>query len=165
MSEAGRTDFEKFSRLLSYDPETGNLRWAVARQRIRKGQIAGTRHSSGCVAVEVAGKRYMAHRVCWLLVHGVWPERDIDHANRNPSDNRLCNLRLATDSQNNANRVYSRKKSGLPKGVRVQRKRFGAAITVNGKSSFLGTFPTIEEASRAYEVAAKKAFGEFARVA
>lgn len=86
----------------------------------------------------------------------------IDHINRNGLDNRRCNLRVCTGTQNQGNRSPS--SAARPKGVSFQ-KRYGtwrAYITIRGKFTHLGTFATAEEASRAYDAAAAAAFGEFA---
>lgn len=84
----------------------------------------------------------------------------VDHINGNGLDNRRSNLRKATVQQNNANRRGFLKF----KGVCEEGKGFRAQITVNGKSIYLGNFPTEIEAAIAYNTAAYKAFGEFARL-
>jgi hypothetical protein len=78
----------------SYDPEDGHLRW---RKKIgpfvEVGAVAGTVTRRGYVEVKAYGRNHMAHRIIWLLVYGRWPPEHIDHINRNPTDNRLVNLR------------------------------------------------------------------------
>lgn len=101
------------------------------------------------------------------LVFGDVPNGNIiDHINGDRKDNRLKNLRLVTKQQNLQNRaVSSANKSGY-KGVYLNknRKRWCAAITPNGKSMFLGTYDTPELAAKAYNEAAVKYFGEYARL-
>jgi hypothetical protein len=103
--------------------------------------------------------------LCWLLHHGRPPVDEIDHINRDGMDDRICNLREATRQQNNANRIYTKRKTCLPKGVQAKNKRFIAQITVNGKTRRIGYFASAEEAHAAYMRAAKIAFGDFARAA
>lgn len=87
-----------------------------------------------------------------------------DHCNRNGLDNRRCNLRPATNSQNVANgRRRGNNTSGY-KGVSFSRefRDWVAYITVNYKRRHLGHFPNPVLAAQAYDDAAKKLFGEFA---
>jgi len=92
-----------------------------------------------------------------LLTH----ER-VDHKNRNGLDNTRSNLRVATPTQNQANRkVQKNNKLGL-KGVHAERNKFRAAIRVNGIYHNLGAFDTPEEAHAAYCEAAREYHGEFA---
>ncbi|MDR4987189.1 AP2 domain-containing protein [Bacillus cereus] len=90
----------------------------------------------------------------------------VDHINRDRLDNRRENLRIATRSQNTANSIApSTNKSGY-KGVqyRKEQKRWRAVIRVNGKHISLGQYGTAEEAAQAYNEAAVKYFGEYARI-
>lgn len=90
----------------------------------------------------------------------------VDHKNRNPLDNRRENLRLATISQNSMNAgIRSDNDSGY-KGVcwRKDKQKWEAYIKFNGKRQFLGYFGTPQSAHKAYCIAAKEMFGEFARL-
>lgn len=87
-----------------------------------------------------------------------------DHINRNRLDNRRCNLRKATRSQNTANsKIPSTNSSGY-KGVyyRKEQRRWRASIRVNQKLISLGQFGSPEDAAKAYNDAAVNYFGEFA---
>lgn len=88
----------------------------------------------------------------------------VDHINGNGLDNRRCNLRMATRSQNCANaRMYSNNKTGF-KGVFYRGKgRYRAMIRVDWKLKHLGTFSSPELAHEAYKLAALEEFGEFAK--
>ncbi len=90
----------------------------------------------------------------------------VDHINGDGLDNRRCNLRLSTASQNQMNRDFSRGISRF-KGVWHKAGRrsrpWAAYIAKDGKRYFLGAFSTEEEAAMAYDDAARRLFGEFAR--
>lgn len=89
----------------------------------------------------------------------------VDHKNLNSLDNQRDNLRLATHSQNSANRTSSGGSSAY-KGVswRKSRRRWRSSVTVNKKSIDLGVYRNEEDAARAYDAAALLYFGEFARL-
>lgn len=161
---------------LEYRPETGEFFWrhrpdshfssaAHARRSnsFQAGRLAGGHDGSkGYTRIQIFGRLYGAHQLAWLYMTGEWPDQ-IDHINGDRSDNRFSNLRLATASQNNANRRgYA--KSGL-KGAHFNNTRgcWESAIRVNGKRHYLGRFSTAEEAHAAYAAAAGNAFGDFAR--
>lgn len=99
------------------------------------------------------------------LIMGAAKGQKIDHVNHNPSDNRRCNLRLATTSQNGQNSLKPRRPSSSRfKGVRFDPKRryWMARILVDGKRLYVGCHQNEEDAARAYNAAAIQYFGEFA---
>ena len=85
-------------------------------------------------------------------MHGVEPELEMDHINGNPTDNRLCNLRLATRAQNLVNTKARKNSSGI-KGVSwyAAGKKWRAQIKVNGKTHYLGAYSSKEEAAEKYQ--------------
>lgn len=85
----------------------------------------------------------------------------VDHKDGNKKNNVLENLRWATKTENQGNRVGSCK-SGY-KGVYLHSGKYISMISKNKKSYWLGTFETAEQASEAYAKAAKEHFGEFAK--
>lgn len=88
---------------------------------------------------------------------------DTDHINGIKTDNRRCNLRVCTRSENQSNRVAnSNNKIGI-KGVSKNSdcETFRSQIAVNGKVINLGSFATAEEAHQAYIAASLKYHGAF----
>jgi hypothetical protein len=118
-------------------------------------------HRSGAksyAATRCGEAKLMLHRL--LIPAGAG--EDIDHANGDTLDNRRDNLRVCSRSQNSMNRRLGGNVNGL-KGVKASGRKFCAQIFVHGKTNYLGTFPTPEEAARAYDAAALRLHGEFAR--
>lgn len=90
--------------------------------------------------------------------------KDTDHVNGNKLDNRRENLRIATRSQNMANRHFHKDSTSKCKGVywNKNRKQWQVKICINYKSIFLGSFDNKIEAAKVYASKAKELFGEFA---
>lgn len=146
---------EKLKELLHYCPDTGVFTWRVAAsKRVRVGEVAGSFNTLGYARIAVNGKLYGSHRLAWLYMHGEFPTDHIDHINRVPGDNRLCNLRAATQSENMQNKSqYRNNKSGhIGVSWKKSAKKWMAWIDVNCKTIYLGYFTDISEA-----IAARKA--------
>lgn len=132
--------------------------------RTKTGKIANRKNTNGYETVCVCGKRYYAHRLAWFYIHGVWPEKEIDHENGSKINN-YSNLRIATHQQNACNKKKpSTNKSGF-KGVSWHKSAgcWAAHIKFCGKSKYLGLFETAEAASVAYDAKAQELFGKFKR--
>lgn len=164
---AKRPTAEQVRHLFDYDPATGSLRWRVAKaRRIRPGALAATApNSDGYVGVKIDGRTYKAHRLAWAWVHGAWPEAEVDHINGDRADNRIANLRLATNKENARNRLtYKNNRSGY-RGVywNSALQKWGAQIRTGGKRHHLGFFLVKEDAAEAYRVASPIVHGQFGR--
>lgn len=144
---------------LNYDTATGSF------TRASSGKNAGSRCPIGYIRIRIDGKAYLAHRLAWFFVMGVWPTAEIDHIDLIPSNNAFCNLREATRSENQRN-TRCRNKLRL-KGVTTNHRgsRYRAQISIDGRTQRLGSFDTPEEAHAAYVCAVKEVAGEFARAA
>jgi HNH endonuclease len=155
---------------LKYEPETGDFYWLTSHRLNKKGGLLRTPRKAGTnfegyIRLRICGENIFAHNLAWFYIYGEWP-KGIDHINMVRDDNRITNLRLATRSQNGANRrKQSRNKSGF-KGVhwKTRDRRWAACLRVNQKIVFYRLFKTKEAAYVAYCQAALKYFGEFARL-
>lgn len=137
----------------SYDPDTGNF--------LRRGEStpSGRISTKGYRQIFVKGRRFAAHRLAWLYVHGEWPTTQIDHRNQIKDDNRIDNLRLATNQTNQENvEKWSNNRSGR-RGVAIYRDgTYQADIKVDGKTIYLGRFHNIVDAVAARMRAERKHF-------
>lgn len=106
-------------------------------------------------------KIYM-HRLILNCPPGV----EVDHVDGNGLNNQKSNLRMATRSQNLSNRGLVTNNTSGYKGVvwRKDTNKWTAQLATKGRNRSLGCFPTAIDAARAYDEAAKKAFGEFAQL-
>ena len=170
---------EQLRSLLNYNSETGTFTWLL-----RNGEDIGTKIFNGRFAGKPADTprldgysrirftlggncyQYMSHRLAWLYINGSLPKEEIDHINRNRSDNRITNLRQASSTENKCNSPMRKtNKSGEKGVVHVgminQSKPWCAYIQVNKKRKNLGYFATKQEASAAYKAATLKFHGEF----
>jgi hypothetical protein len=155
----------ELKRRLRYYPETGVFIWLIPYQHGLLGARAGSVYPNGYRYVQLEGKDYRTGRLAWFYMTGEWPTKFVDHKDTDKSNDAWDNLRLADDSQNQANRGVPSNNTSGTKGVRFEkdRQKWRAQIVVNGRSKNLGRYCTREEAMNAYERAAKAAWGEFAR--
>lgn len=156
---------DEVRRLFDYNPSSGLLSWRLSNSpRAHIGSQAGCKKPNGYIQVDIRKRAYKAHRLAWLHFYGQWPSGHIDHVNGVKDDNRIKNLRVATNSQNQANvQIRKNSRSGL-KGASFQAGRWRAQIKFNRKNISLGYFDTAYEAHLAYAAKARELFGEFARL-
>jgi len=166
----------------TYDAETGNLIWrerplahfayeqAMLMWNTRySGTVAGAKGSVSpyghrCVAVNT--RRYLLHRVIWEMHNGPIPDKmKIDHINGDATNNRIENLRLATNAQNSMNsRTPTNNTSGY-KGVSFHKgsQKWRASIRVGYMQKSIGGFGDPKSAHEAYRKMAIELHGEFAK--
>lgn len=117
---------------------------------------------NGYVVTDIKHKRIKMHRLILCLKS---EDKLVDHINGNPQDNRKCNLRLCTDSQNSMNRkLDSRNKSGYTGVGKIKNSnKYYAELVVNGEKKLNKRFDSLEEAIKARQEAEEKYFGEYKR--
>jgi hypothetical protein len=146
--------------------EDGCLTWKINKKRVSIGDKAGTfDRSTGYNKMCVNQKRYTMQRIVWLWHYGFMPKTMIDHKDMDKLNNKISNLRLANDSQNQGNRKKTIGFTSKYKGVSFYKrdKIWTASITHKRKSIYLGRFKDELEAAKAYKKKALEIFGEFAR--
>ncbi len=151
------TTQKRLHELFYYNPDTGIfIRKVQSANRTKKGEIAGSINKKGYRCMKVDNGKYQAHRLAWLFVHGEWPNDQIDHINGDKQDNRICNLRVVNNSENQQNAIKAHVNNVTKmRGVRYYKnprniRKYGAVISINGKRIYLGSFHSPEEAYDVY---------------
>ena len=135
--------------LFNYSPESGvftrlksdSNRWPI-------GVAVGSDNSGKYKQIFINGKNHMAHRMAWLYVYGSMPDGHIDHINGIRHDNRICNLRVVTRTENNRNRCINKNNTSGVNGVSWCKRTESWLVTIciNSKMKYLGRFKDKSEA-------------------
>jgi hypothetical protein len=146
-----------------FEYKDGQLFRKVNRRSFKAGDLIGAIEANGYVRTTLNGKRYLIHRIVYLMHHGYMP-KEIDHINGNKSDNRIENLREVSRSENNLNRGnFKNNKSGC-KNVSWHKliSKWQVQIKLNKKTKHFGYFKDIELADLVATEAKDKYYGKFA---
>jgi len=135
----------RLKEVLHYCQETGVFTW------LSTGKTAGNISPKGYQRIGINKRTYLAHRLAWLYVHGDFPCA-IDHINRNKLDNRMCNLRQATQAENMLNISMNRRNTSGSTGVSWSKvaNKWHAYISLNKRRLYLGLYEKLEDAKAAY---------------
>ena len=122
---------ERLKYLLDYDPETGAWTWNNPNARSARvtGQEAGSVNCHGYRILRVDCQSYRSARLAWFYMTGEWPTQEVDHINRDRSDDSWANLRSTDRVQNAYNREF-----GLFRGISIVGHKYG----VNVGGQYLG---------------------------
>jgi hypothetical protein len=143
-------------------PLVRHLRWYAMRQSRTKHRELWYAANHSVSMPDGTRRILLMHR----LLMGIDTDVLVDHENGDGLDNRRCNMRSATASQNKANTTrYANNSSGYKGVYATNRKRnpWSAQLRANGAIRHIGVFRTELEAAAAYDQAATLAHGEFAR--
>lgn len=152
------------SRPLEHFCSDRYMRTANSRQGLKP--AGDTSRADGRRRVKVfcygQSMRVYGYHIVWALTHGCRPTSEIDHRDRDPTNDRPDNLRLATHQQNIGNVAVPRHNTSGVKGVswRSDREAWRAYIKIDGKYKHLGHFTSKSDAQDAYAAAAVKHFGK-----
>ena len=130
---------------------------------IKAGDLAGWSDPLGYRIVLIDGKRYFVHRLIYQINTGECPDT-VDHRNNIPSDNRMCNLRACTQTENMWNTRMKRNNTSGVKGVswHKQRQKWTVRISVNGTYRSFGLHDDLEFAELVADEVRHKYHGEYA---
>lgn len=151
-------EHDKLLSEVLYDPETGLFTSNRKRRgRVPKNPHLGDVNYDGYIRITVLGRRYYAHRLAWFYAHGCWPTEQLDHRNGIRSDNRIANLREASQSGNQQNKVTQRNNTSGCIGVTwsKRKRKWLAKIGVGGEMKYLGSFGLFDDAVSARKQAKK----------
>lgn len=153
---------------IAYDQGDGSFVWKKSRRGTKAGDPAGSLDRKGYRVIRLyrdgETRLLFAHHIAWLLVHGTWPESEIDHVNGSPADNRAVNLRSADRNQNMRNLRRSRANTSGATGVAFYPpcQKWRVKIRAEGRHMHIGLFDTKEEAIEARHRAEVRLHGDFA---
>lgn len=155
---------DRVRQVLHYNPDTGVFTWKeTLSRRAVKGKVAGVVANNGYIHIGVDEGVYLAHRLAWLYVYGVWPTKEVDHINQRKTDNRISNLREVTRAENMQNRSKVRADNSTgATGVYwcKQRDRWLVKVSINGKTVQVGRYKDFDEAVSARKEAVKQHYIE-----
>ena len=149
---------EELKQYVRYDAESGEV------IRLSTGRPVGVSikkrggHRTFVLRINRSPTYVYVHRAVWALVHGTWPKYQIDHIDRDPSNNRIENLRDVPGGVNQQNREPIGAVPYL--GVRMLRGKYEARIKKDRQVIQVGTFPTAKAAAKARDRMAVILFGE-----
>src|SRR5687768_11945871 len=134
-----------------YDPKTGVFLW---KKGGRSGRPAFQQNNNGYLRGQIAGCALPAHRAAWLMHHGEWPDRDLDHIDGNRQNNAIANLRVVdfVDNQRNRKTPVTNNTGVMGVAWRAERQSWRAQIGIDGRNIYLGHFE-----SKALAIVARKA--------
>jgi type II secretory ATPase GspE/PulE/Tfp pilus assembly ATPase PilB-like protein len=130
-----------------FEYKNGDLYNKKPRSKVKVGEIAGSILADGYRQVKIGNRSYKVHRVIFMMQYG-YLSPQIDHINGNKSDNRIENLRPATNATNQYNRKSQRNNTTGHKNIHFcnRSKRYVVSFRINGKLSSYGYFADIGEA-------------------
>lgn len=123
----------------TFDYKQDGLYWKTGKRAgYRAGSIRPDGYRTICIKFNGKKKSYLEHRLCFYFMNNKWPT-EIDHIDRNKSNNSWTNLRECTRAENNWNKVSN-------KGIKKSCQKFTVEIRRNGIYKYLGRFNTYQEA-------------------
>lgn len=147
-----------------FDYRDGQLYWRVRPSTsVQIGAIAGSVNSTGYKQTRIDKKIYLNHRIIFLWHYG-WLPKNVDHKDKNPLNNKIDNLRSATEAENSWNAKLRVDNTSGIKGVYKTKsdKKWRVQVQVNNKRKNIGGFDDLELAELVAIMAREKYHGAYA---
>jgi hypothetical protein len=150
----------RLREVLDYNGETGDFTWKTQSGSAAAGSPAGCIVGVGdgrrYRQISIDGQKHYLQTVAVAWMTGAWPEKMVGFCNDDTLDTRYENLQLLSpiQHQTEGRGLQSNNTSGYP-GVSRQGEKWAAKMRLHGKRVWLGQYDTPEQASAAYEGAAK----------
>ena len=131
--------------------------------RVKIGSETGYLASDGYIRTKIKQKLYGNHQIIFLMFNGYIPEQ-VDHINRDRLDNRIENLRAATNSQNQHNKSIAKNNTSGIQGVTWNKnaKKWYVQLMFKKKQMYFGAYKDLELAELVISEVRKKYHGDFA---
>jgi len=140
---------KRLKELLDYNPTTGDWFWKIKSNHfINIGDRAGYTGKNGYRYIGVLGTNYKSARLAYLFIEGYMPEKEVDHEDQNPLNEKWENLRHISHQCNMRNiKIYSHNTSGVT-GVcwNTRANKWMAHITISNKLKHGGVFNLFSDA-------------------
>ena len=152
---------DEILKYFNYNKKKGHLTWkwhwdnTVINKQL--GTLVGNKTKDGYLRVTVNYKSYKVHRLIWCIEKETWPKM-IDHVNGNKIDNRIQNLRAASNRINQSNRHTHRNGRLVGTDFHKESGRWRARITINKREKYIGLYGTELKAHNAYIEEVKKLY-------
>lgn len=130
----------------------------------KSGRSSSYKDAKEYMRIGIGGKRYLQHRIIYLLFHGYLPSV-VDHIDGDTTNNKIENLRAATNTENLQNMKLCPSNTSGGKNVSWDKKakKWLVMLRVNGANKYLGLFKDFEFADLVASEARHKFHGQFAR--
>lgn len=147
---------EELENRFVFDVERGEICYRIKIKANNAGDVAGTKRSDGYTRIRIGRKAYFAHRLIYFIATGTQPEY-LDHKNGDKSDNRISNLRVATNSENMCNH-----QKRAPQGIYLRFKKWHGRVMKDYRTHRITPTRDKEEAMRRMIELRQSLHGRFA---
>lgn len=132
-----KIEYNTLIKVLLYNSDTGIFTWIKKGSGITQGMQAGTLHHSGYRYIEINGVPYSEHRLAWYYCFQEWPSEQLDHIDRNRSNNSIDNLR---EVSNRLNQLNTNRQSKYGHNISANKDKFSVCFTLKGRKYRYGTY-------------------------